>query len=88
MKNQIEVTGYQMIKFYFKITKQFPKYIYMKISRCKCNFQLFQKVLFFLFNALIAGQNLTFSKNLIFFSKSLVSFQIVLFFFQSPIFPI
>jgi len=34
-----------MIKFYFKITKQFPNIIYMKISRCKCNF--FNKYYFF-----------------------------------------
>jgi len=39
-KNQIDLTGYQMIKFYFKITKQFPNIIYMKIAGL-INFSIF-----------------------------------------------
>jgi len=38
--NQIDLTGYQMIKFYFKITKQFPNIIYMKIAGL-INFSIF-----------------------------------------------
>jgi len=49
-----------MIKFYFKITKQFPKFMYMKI----------------------AGQNLTFSKNHIFFQKVSFLFKLSYFFFK------
>lgn len=48
-KNQIEVTGYQMIKFYFKITKQFPKLIYMKIAGQKVTYNFFKKSIFFSF---------------------------------------
>lgn len=46
-KNQIEVTGYQMIKFYFKITKQFPKLIYMKIAVQNVTYFFFKKSYFF-----------------------------------------
>jgi len=46
-KNQNEVTGYQMIKFYFKITKQCPNIIYMKIAGQNLTYNFFKKKFFF-----------------------------------------
>jgi len=47
--NQIDLTGYQMIKYYFKITKQFPKFMYMKIAGQNLTYKFFKKSIFFPF---------------------------------------